>query len=439
MEIVLLLFLVLLNGVFAMSEIALLTARRARLQARADDGDTGAAVALALGDEPTRFLSTVQIGITSIGVLSGIVGQAALADPFSLWLQSVGINPENSDVAATALVVLVITYVAIVLGELVPKRLGQINAEFVASRVARPMSGLAALSRPFVHLLSGSTSMVLRLLGAREVAGSRVTEEEIHAVLAEGSQSGAIEAQEHQMVRNLFRLDDRKIASLMVPRPDVAWLDMEEPCDTLVQKVIASAHARFPVCRGEINEVVGVVSAKRLLARALAGDDFSLESIVEPAVFVPETLTGMELLDSFRSSHEPLALVVDEYGEVQGLVTVQDLLEAITGEFNVHEAGNAWATQRADGSWLLDGIIPIPELKDRLSLRAVPEEDRHVYHTLSGMLMLLLGRLPNTGDHVEWEGWRLEIVDMDGLRIDKVLAERLPGIFRGAPDDRDAG
>lgn len=425
MEIVLLLFLILLNGLFAMSEIALVTARRARLQTLVDEGDLGAAAALKLGEEPTRFLSTVQIGITSIGVLSGIVGQAALADPFSLWLQSVGVDPENSGIAATALVVVCITFVAIVLGELVPKRLGQINAELVASRVAMPMTGLAAISRPFVHLLSGSTALVLRLLGAREVAGSKVTEEEIHAVLAEGSQSGAIEAQEHQMVRNLFRLDDRKIASLMVPRSDVAWLDMEEPREMLVQKVIDSAHSRFPVCRGELNDVVGVVSAKRLLARALAGGDFSLESIVEPAVFVPETLTGMELLDSFRSSHAQLALVVDEYGDVQGLVTVQDLLEAITGEFNVHEAENAWATQRADGSWLLDGIIPTPELKDRLALRTVPEEDKQVYHTLSGMLMLLLGRLPNTGDHVDWEGWRLEIVDMDGLRIDKVLAQRL--------------
>ena len=425
-EILILLGLIVLNGLFAMSEIALVTARRARLQKLKDDGDKSAALALALGEDPNRFLSTIQIGITSIGILNGIVGEAALAAPFADWLETLGARQPWSDYAATALVVVVVTYVSIVVGELVPKRLGQFSPEGIARVVARPMTFLSLASKPFVWLLSRSTELLLRVMGANRDAGPSVTEEEIHAMLAEGSQSGVIEHSEHAMVRNVFRLDDRQISSLMVPRPDIVWLDLTDPLEDNLATVANTVHSRFPVCDGELNNVRGIIHTKQLLARSLTGKSFDLTQDLQTALFVPETLTGMELLENFRTSNAHLALVVDEFGEIQGLITLQDLLEAITGEFGSPDEDTSWAVQREDGSWLLDGLIPIPELKDRLELRTVPDEERARYQALSGMLMLLLGRMPQTGDTVVWENWRLEVVDMDGKRIDKVLASQVP-------------
>ena len=427
MEILILAALILLNGLFAMSEIALVTARRARLQALVDSGDAGAAAAIALNEHPTRFLSTIQVGITSIGVLSGIVGEAALAEPLARWIDGFKlIEPETARILATALVVVLVTYFSIVFGELVPKRIGQLTPEKIARLVARPIRGLAAIAHPFVRLLSASTEVLLRLLGARTTADTAVTEEEIHAMIEEGSESGVIDEQERAMVRNVFRLDDRQIASLMTPRSDIVYLDLDDGIDENLKKVVDSDHARFPVCRSGLREVVGVVSARQLLKQAVQGEKMSLDTAQQPAVFVPESLTGMELLENFRATSSHVALVVDEYGEVQGLVTPQDLFEAIAGEFKTPSPEDAWAVQRKDGSWLLDGLIPVPELKDRLELERVPEEDYGRYNTLSGMLMLLLGRVPHTADVAEWEGWRFEIVDMDHKRIDKVLATRLP-------------
>jgi len=426
MEIALLFALIVLNGLFAMSEIALVTARKARLQKLAEEGDRGAAVALALGSDPNRFLSTIQIGITSIGILNGIVGQAALADPFADWLESLGAQQPYSDWAATALVVIVVTYVSIVVGELVPKRLGQISPENVARYVARAMTVLSKITRPFVQLLSWSTEVLLRAFGANRIATPSVTEEEIHAMLAEGSESGVIERSEHAMVRNVFRLDDRQISSLMVPRPDIVWLDVAEGIDENLRRIAESEHSRFPVCRHGLDEVLGFVHAKQLLGQSLRGGRIDLNASLQEMLYVPETLTGMELLENFRSSNTQIALVIDEYGEVQGLITLHDLLEAITGEFATGDIDDSWAYQRDDGSWLLDGLIPTPELKDRLGLRTLPEEERERYQALSGMLMLMLGRMPQTGDTVVWENWRFEVVDMDGKRVDKVLASQVP-------------
>jgi len=433
MEIAILLALIVLNGLLAMAEIALVTARKARLQKLVDDGDRSAAVALALGADPNRFLSTIQIGITSIGILNGIFGEAALAAPFADWLESFGAQQPWSDWAATALVVVVVTYVSIVVGELVPKRLGQINPEGIARAVARPMTLLATLSKPFVRLLSVSTELVLRGLGARTDSQPSVTEEEIHALLAEGSDAGVIEHTEHAMVRNVFRLDDRQISSLMIPRADIVWLDIDDPLQVNLAKVADTAHSRFPVCRGGLNEVLGFVHTKQLLAQSLRGAPIELTTGLHEMLYVPETLTGMELLENFRSSNTQIALVIDEYGEVQGLITLQDLMEAITGEFATGDDADSWAYQREDGSWLLDGLIPTPELKDRLGLRTLPEEERERYQALSGMLMLMLGRMPQTGDTVTWESWRFEVIDMDGKRIDKVLAT--PIAIAPTPDD----
>jgi putative hemolysin len=426
MEVAFLFALILLNGVFAMSEIALVTARKARLQILVEEGDKGAAAAVELGQEPTRFLSTVQIGITSIGILNGIVGEAVLSAPLAIWVQSFGVEQKISEYAATGLVVVTITYFSIVLGELVPKRIGQLSPETIARLMSRPILWLATFSKPFVKLLGGSTDLVLKLMGVSQKSGPSVTQEEIHALLTEGSDAGVIEHHEHTMVRNVFRLDDRQIGSLMVPRADIVALDATLPWTDNMKRIEAEDHTRFPVVRDGFNDIVGVVSSRVLLAKMLKGDTPNLSTDLSPPIHVPESLTGMELLETFRTSGVQVAFVVDEYGEVLGMVTLKDVMEAITGEFKTKNNETAWAVQREDGSWLLDGLIPIPELKDRLALKSVPEEERARYHTLAGMLMLQLGRMPRVTDHIEWEDWRFEIVDLDGRRIDKVLASRRP-------------
>ena len=426
MDIALLVFLILLNGLFAMSEMALTASRRARLQVMVETGDKGAQVAMDLHENPTKFLSTVQIGITSIGVLNGIVGEGAFSEPLGRWLtESFHVSPRAAGLSATALVVVIITFLTIIFGELVPKRLGQMYPEAVARLVAYPMEWLSLIARPFVKVLSWCTEATLRLLGIRGGPARSVTEEEIAAQLEEGLDAGVIEAQEHQMVRNVFRLDDRTVGSMMIPRTDIAWLDATASADEVRRAIETQEHSRYPVCRGGLTDVLGVVSAQTLLQQQLLGQPLTLTDKLQPPVFVPETLTGMELLEQFRVSSAQLVFVVDEYGEVQGVITVRDVLEAITGEFTTPASDDAWAVKRHDGSWLFDGLIPVPELKDRLDLKELPEEDRGRYNTLAGMVMLLLGRLPQTADAVEWEGWRFEVVDLDGKRVDKVLATAL--------------
>ncbi|HJW10510.1 MAG TPA: hemolysin family protein [Albitalea sp.] len=427
MDVALLIFLIILNGLFAMSEMALTAARKARLQVMVETGDAGAQAAMDLHDDPTKFLSVVQIGITSISILNGIVGDAAFSEPFAHWLHATfPIHDRAAAITATAMVVVVITILTIIFGELVPKRLGQMYPEAVARLVARPMEWLSIIARPLVRALQFCTEGTLRLMGVHGDPVRSVTEEEIAASLEEGVDAGVIEAQEHQMVRNVFRLDDRQVGSMMIPRIDIVWLDATATNDDVLRVIGDEEHSRYPVCRGGLDDVLGVVTAQGLLQQLMQGRPLSLTENLQPPVFVPETLSGMELLDHFRASGAQLVFVVDEYGEVQGVITVRDVLEAITGEFTTPTAEDAWAIQRDDGSWLFDGLIPVPELKDRLQLKELPEEDRGRYNTLAGMIMLLLGRLPHTTDSVEWEGWRFEVVDLDGKRVDKVLAQRLP-------------
>jgi putative hemolysin len=422
MDVALLAFLILLNGLFAMSEMALTASRKARLQVMLEAGEPGVEAAMALHDNPTKFLSTVQIGITSIGVMNGIVGEAAFSEPLAAWLQhSFEVPARAAALSATGLVVLIITVLTIIFGELVPKRLGQIYPETVARLVATPMQWLSTAARPLVALLSMATVAILRLLGIRGGPNRSVTEEEIAASLEEGVDAGVIEEQEHQMVRNVFRLDDRQIGSMMMPRTEITWLDVAAPLADTLALMAENLHTRYPVCRGGLTEVLGVVSAQSLLPALARGETPKLADVLTPPVFVPETLSGMELLEQFRVSSAELVFVVDEYGEVQGVITVRDVLEAITGEFSAPADDHAWAVERDDGSWLFDGLIPVPELKDRLALKELPEEDRGRYNTLAGMIMLLLGRLPRTADHADWNGWRFEVVDMDGKRVDKVL------------------
>jgi putative hemolysin len=425
MDVALLFFLIVLNAGFAMSEMALSTSRKARLQVMQEAGERGAEAAIDLHDHPTKFLSTVQVGITSITVLNGIVGDAAFSEPLGRWLhESFAMGERPAHLTATALVVLIITMATIIFGELVPKRIGQLFPEAVAALVAPTMQWLSMATRPLVVLLSKTTETTLKLMGIRGNVRREVTEEEIAASLEEGLDAGVIEAQEHQMVRNVFRLDDRQIGSMMIPRAEIRWLDANAPIAEVLKAVVEEAHARYPVCRGGLDDVIGVITAQGLLKPLAEGRMPVLTEELQPPVFVPETLSGMELLDHFRSNVAQLVFVVDEYGAVQGVITLRDVLEAITGEFGPESGDDAWAVRREDGSWLMDGLIPVPELKDRLEIKDLPEEDRGRYNTLAGMIMLLLGRLPREADAVEWGDWRFEVVDLDGKRVDKVLVSR---------------
>jgi putative hemolysin len=425
MDFLLIALLTLLNAVFAMSEMALASSRKARLTALVESGDKGAKTALTLLENPTQFLSSVQVGITSIGMINGILGEAAFSDSLAHWLVSFGVPARAAAISATALVVTIITYITIVFGELVPKRIGQLYPEVMAVWVSRPMAWVATGAKPFVGFLSLSTLAVLRLLRVNNSAARSVTEEEIAASLDEGLDAGVIEEHEHQMVQNVFRLDERPLTSMMLPRSEIEWLDASSLVSECLNRASAGngqiSHSWYPVCRGSLDDVIGLISLARLLELGPAHPG-PIEQHVQPAAFLPETLTGMELLEQFRSRAARMVLVVDEYGVVQGLMTPRDVLEAITGELQPHTQTDAWALQRDDGSWLLDGVMPIDELKARLDIRDLPEEERRRYNTLAGLLMSESGHLPVTGERIDCAGWVFEVVDLDDKRIDKVLA-----------------
>ena len=422
MDYLLIALLTLLNGVFAMSELAIASSRKARLLVLAQDGHGGASAALRLLDHPTRFLSTVQVGITSIGVLNGIVGEAAFSGKLAHWLHGLGVSARPSEIAATAIVVTAITFVTIIFGELVPKRIGQLYPEPVAIWVSRPMAWLARAAGPFVKLLSATTQGVLKLLRIDTTQTRGMTEEEIEHSLEEGVDAGVIEQNERQMVRNLFDLDHRPLTSMMVPRSDIDWLEATLPVsECLRQAGEDGSHSWYPVCRGSLDDVVGVTSVAQLLHLG-QNDDAPVGAHAQPALFVPETLSGMELLEQLRQRSARMVFVVDEYGVVQGLMTPHDLLEAITGELQPGAQADAWATRREDGSWLLDGLMPVSELKARLDIRDLPGEERGRYNTVAGLLLAVSGHLPKPGERIDCGDWLFEVVDLDGRRIDKVLA-----------------
>jgi putative hemolysin len=428
-EVLLIALLTVLNGVFAMSELGLASSRKARLQAMAEEGDLGAATALKLMEQPTRFLSTVQVGMTSIMVLNGIVGEAAFSDSLAHWMQGLGMPPKPSEYVATGIVVTVITIITIIFGELVPKRIGQLYPETVSRWLSRPMNWLAIAAGPLVKFLTVSTQAVLKLLQIDTGRTRGMTEEEIAHSLEEGVDAGVIEQHEHQMVQNVFRLDDRPLTSMMVPRSDIEWLDAGRTISEALRQIGKDgAHSWYPVCRGSLDDVIGVVSVARLLALAPDSTD-TVEQHATPALFVPETLSGMELLEQFRQESGRVVFVVDEWGVVQGLMTPHDLLEAITGELQPNTQAEAWATQREDGSWLLDGTMPVAELKARLAIDELPQEDRGRYNTVAGLLMSVSGHLPAAGERIDCADWLFEVVALDGKRIDKVLASA-----RSAPE-----
>ncbi|WP_318522223.1 hemolysin family protein [Photobacterium leiognathi] len=427
MSIIILICLIIINGLFAMSEIALVTAKKNRLQRLADEGNISAQKAIELGESPTQFLSTMQIGITVIGIMNGVIGEAALAGPISSWLIDFGVPAKTAAFSASALAVIVLTYVSIVIGELVPKRLGQVNAEGIAVFFARPIAIIAFISRPFVWLLANSTDLLLRLMGRGKDDNSALTEDDIRAVIAEGSQSGVIHQHEHNMMRNVFNFDDRKVSSLMTPRNEITYLDLNHAPESYQQKLLAANHSCLPVGNNGFSDLKGTLNAKQLLQFIQNNTEENPQSILDyvtPPVYVPENWTGTKLLELFQSSGHYFAFVVDEYGDIQGIVTSQDVLEALAGKFTPEDPKDVWSEQNPDGSWNLDGMMPITVFKDLLEVNKLPDEEDGGYHTLSGMLVWLLDDLPKLDDTIRWQGWEFHVLSLEHNRIDRILAKR---------------
>lgn len=423
MEFLFLLLLILMNGLFAMSEIAVVSSRKTRLQQWVDEGKAGAGVALELAAEPGHFLSSVQVGITLIGILSGAFGEATIAAGLSDRIARVPALAPHAETIALTVVVVAITFLSLILGELVPKRIALRNPEGIAVTIARPMRLLAKAAHPLVWILSVTTDSVLKILGVRPASTPPVTEEEIKVMMEQGAEAGVFEQEEQQLVANVFRLDRQKIGAIMTPRMEVVYLDVEDSFDDIRRKILDSAHSVMPVCRGGIVNVLGVVHARDLLRRSLSGESFDILSSLKPPLFIPETATAMTLLEMFKKSGRHVAFVVDEYGDAQGLVTINDVLESIVGDIpSEGEPAETSAVRREDGSWLLDGMLPMEKFRELFPDVELPEEESGTYHTLSGFILTRLKRIPATADHFSWHGWRFEVVDMDGNRIDKVLA-----------------
>jgi len=420
-ELIFIAFLIAMNNLLAMTEAAMLSVRRARLQQRVNEGDKQAEAALKLTENPNLFLSVIQIGITLIDVLTGALAGATLADFLSMQLANVPVLAPYSDTIGLVVVVLLITYFSIILGELVPKRLAIQNPEGVASFFASPMLLLSKILSPVVSFLSFSTDMVLRLIGIRASTEPPVTEEEIHVLLDQGTQAGVFEVAEQDMVAGVFRLNNRRVYSLMTPRTEILWLDVRDTPDEILKKIAEGSYSRFPVCQSSLDNVLGIVKSRELLTRSLAGEPIHLKECLSPALFIPETTFASRALEIFKESNKELVLVIDEFGGVTGLLTINDVLEVIVGDI---EMGEPQVTQRQDGSWLLDGMLDIDEFKELFSLGELPNETD--YETLAGFVMTSLGKIPHTADQFEWEGLRFEVVDMDARRVDKVLVTTLP-------------
>jgi putative hemolysin len=427
MEILVLLSLVLLNGVLALSEAAILSARKSRLQQWADEGRGGAAAALALASDPSRFLSTVQVGITLVGVLSGAIGGATVAQSLEPHLAMLPWVGERAGEFALAIVVAVLAAVSLVFGELVPKRLALLDPEAAAAAIARPLQLASRFCAPAVAALATVTDVVVRALGVRSAGERPVTEEEIKVLMEQGAAAGVMKRHEQALVSRVFHLDDERITSAMTPRGDIVYFDLNEPFAVSREKLLGSMHSRFVVCRGGLSDVIGIVRAKTLLDDAYRGEPVDLASDLVPPLFVPTTLTMIELLESFAKHRQHLALVIDEHGELQGMVTMNDVMEALVGDVATVEDGAAPdVVLRDDGSWLVDGDVTPERLRSVASLATpLPQEENGSYHTVGGLAMLQLGRIPRVGDWFECCGFRFEVLDMDRNRVDKVLATRL--------------
>jgi putative hemolysin len=423
------LLLVVLNGLLALAEFALVSARKARLQQLADQGDENAATALDMARQPGEFLSTVQIGITLVGVLAGAFGGATISQALAERLSQVAFLAPVSDGLALGLVVLTITLLSLVLGELTPKRLALSNPERYTLALARPMRMLSRVMRPVVRLLNGLTELVLRLLRVSSAVDASVTEDEIRVLIDQATEAGIFQEAEQDMLSGVLRLGDRRVGNLITPRTEIEWLDLEDPSQENLQKVLRSGHSRFPVGCGSLDDIRGVAQARTILAARLdvahISGEVDLKALLQPPVFVPENMPALRALELFRSTRSSLLLVIDEFGGLQGLVTPTDLLESVVGELPLPgQISDQEVVQREDGSLLIDGMYPIDEFLDLLDIDSLPEYDKGLYQSLGGFVMNYLGRIPAPGDHFEWKDFRFEVVDMDGLRVDKILVAR---------------
>jgi len=426
-DVLLLLLLIVLNGIFAMSEIAVVSARRARLIQLAEDGSKGARHALTLASEPTRFLSSVQVGITSIGILNGAIGEGAIAARLRPALEQVPLLAPYADTLSLAIMVAVLTYVSLIIGELVPKRIALIHPETVASVIARPMEVVAGVTRPIVFLLSVSTDSILRLFRVRQAKQPGVTADEIRVMLEQGAEEGVFEPTEHELVTNVLNLDERHVGAVLTPRSNIVYVDIRDSVDTLREKLREQPHSVLPLCDGSLDKVLGFVRSTKVLERFLERGQPDLPSLAEPPLFVPETMTLMKLLEQFKRTHLPIALVVDEFGDVEGLVSFTDVISSIVGDLPTEPGEEPAIVQREDGSWLLDGAVDLDTALRTLEAEAmISDEDRQHFHTLGGLAMVALGRVPRTGDVFERGDYRFEVVDMDGNRVDRILASRRP-------------
>ena len=418
--------LIIANGLFAMAEIAIVSARKARLQQRAEEGDEGARIALELANSPSRFLPTIQIGITLIGIFAGAFGGATIADKLAPELNRLSWIAPHGGAVSLFIVVLAITFLSLIIGELVPKQIALQHAERISAAFAPAIRSLAWVASPLVHLLSLSTQLVLRLFGIKPSAETSVTEEEIKLMIEQGTQEGVFEPTEQEMVERVFRLGDRTVNALMTPRPDVIWLDLNDPPEEIQSKITSNSHTHYPVAEDQIDAIIGMVNSKDLLSQNLSCRPIDLRSVLQPALFIPESMSALDLLERFKKKRTHVALVIDEHGGFQGLITTSDVLEAIVGDIPTPgESEEADVIHREDGSWLVDGKVLADELKELLQKDELPFEDENLYQTLGGLVMAFLDRIPRSGNHFDWDGYRFEVVDMDGHRVDKVLIKPL--------------
>ncbi|MBH8553976.1 HlyC/CorC family transporter [Nostocaceae cyanobacterium CENA357] len=426
-EILIILVLIIANGIFSMSEMAVVSARKVRLQQLANQGDAKARVALKLAESPNHFLSTIQIGISLIGILTGAFGGATIASRLAVYVRLVPFLAPYSEPLSFGIVVLIITYLSLIIGELVPKRLALNNPERIAAVVAIPMRALAALASPAVHLLSTSTDVIVRMLGITPSTEPQVTEEEIKILIEQGTEAGTFEEAEQDMVERVFRLGDRPANSFMTPRPDIVWLDLDDSPEENREKMAESSYSRYPVCQGGLDNVLGVIPVTDLLTRSFRGEPLDLTMGLRQPVFVPESTRGLKVLEMFKQTITHIALVVDEYGVIQGLVTLNDIMSEIVGDVPAGPGQDEpQAVQREDGSWLLDGMLPVEEFLELFDMEEWESDERGSYQTLGGFVITHLGRIPAAADHFEWEGMRIEVMDMDGNRVDKVLVVPAP-------------
>jgi putative hemolysin len=423
-EVLFIAVLILINGLFSMTEIAVVSARRVRLAGAAKDGNAGAAAAIKLQEKPERFLSTVQIGITLVGVLSGAFGGALLSDEFAAIVSQVPLLEPYANQIGFGIVIVIITYFSLVIGELVPKNLALNRPETIASLFSRPMNMVSLITAPVVWVLSQSTALVLKIFRIREATDSAITEEEIKAHIEHGREVGVFEETEQELIESVIKLDDQRITAIMTSRLKIVWLDLDDDIEINRQKLIDSPYSRMPACRGGLDEIVGIVKSRDLLAHFLTSGELDFETVLKDPVFVPETNTGLELLEVFKESHSLMAIVIDEFGAVVGVVTMNDVLEEIVGELPVGGVVNKGVTFRDDGSILIDGEVSIIDFRELLDLAELPEDERESYQTLAGFVLKRLEKLPVEGDKFEWEDYVFEVMDMDGRRVDKVLVTK---------------